>query len=100
MKPTVTRAALTCILAIGGSAAASVVPPTVKRPRIGALLLALIPFVAMCFSVPLWDRIYPIVLGLPFNIFWLTLWIVLTPLCMWGAYRLEAPRHEQDNPPT
>jgi len=72
----------------------------VKPPRIPSLLLALIPFIAMCFSVPLWDRIYPIVLGLPFNMFWLTLWIVLTPLCMWGAYRFETPRHEKDNPPT
>jgi Protein of unknown function (DUF3311) len=72
----------------------------VKPPRLPSLLLALIPFAAMCFSVSLWDRIYPIVLGMPFNIFWLTLWIVLTPLCMWGAYRLETPRnHDQDNPP-
>jgi Protein of unknown function (DUF3311) len=31
------------------------------------------------------------VLGLPFNFFWLTLWLLLTPLCMWGAYRLEEP---------
>ena len=54
----------------------------------------------MCFSVPAWDRIYPIVLGMPFNMFWLTLWIVLTPVCMWGAYRLETPRnHDKDNPP-
>jgi hypothetical protein len=32
------------------------------------------------------------VLGLPFNFFWLISWLLLTPLCMWGAYRLEAPR--------
>jgi hypothetical protein len=31
------------------------------------------------------------VLGLPFNFFWLISWLLLTPLCMWGAYRLEAP---------
>ena len=71
-----------------------------ERPSLGALFLALIPFAAMCFSVSWWDRIYPIVLGMPFNIFWLTLWIVLTPLCMWGAYHLETPRNERDNPPT
>jgi hypothetical protein len=71
----------------------------VPRPSLGALFLALIPFAAMCFSVSLWDRIYPIVLGMPFNIFWLTLWIVLTPLCMWGAYQLETPRHGKDDPP-
>jgi Protein of unknown function (DUF3311) len=72
----------------------------VERPSLGALLLALIPFAAMCFSVSWWDRIYPIVLGLPFNLFWLTSWIVLTPLCMWGAYRLETSRLDKENPPT
>jgi len=64
----------------------------VKRPSVGAILLALIPFSAACFSVSLWDRIDPIVLGLPFNFFWLILWLLLTPLCMWGAYLLEEPR--------
>lgn len=63
-----------------------------KRPAFGAILLALIPFAATCFSVGLWDRVYPIVLGLPFNFFWLISWLLLTPLCMWGAYRLESPR--------
>lgn len=48
--------------------------------------MGLIPFVAMCFTVALWDRVFPIVAGLPFNLFWLILWILLTPLCMWGAY--------------
>lgn len=69
-----------------------------RKPSIGAFLLALVPFVAICFSVPLWDRIYPMVLGLPFNFFWLIAWLLLTPLCMWGAYRLEAPR-ASDPPP-
>jgi hypothetical protein len=48
----------------------------------------------MCFSVSAWDRVYPIVLGLPFNLFWLTSWIVLTPLCLWGAYRLESKKDD------
>jgi hypothetical protein len=61
----------------------------VKKPTLTAALLALIPFAAMCFSVPLWDRVDPLVAGLPFNLFWLLTWIVLTPLCMWGAYRAE-----------
>jgi hypothetical protein len=60
-----------------------------KIPRTGALLLALVPFIAICFSVPLWDRVYPLVLGLPFNLFWLIGWIPLTSLCLWGAYRLQ-----------
>jgi hypothetical protein len=69
-----------------------------KRPSLRALLLGLIPFVAMCFSVAAWDRIHPMVLGLPFNLFWLVLWIVLTPLCMWGAYRAET--HQSNGAPS
>lgn len=61
-----------------------------KRPSGGALLLAFVPFLAMCFSVPLWDRVFPLVFGLPFNLFWLILWIPLTSLCLWGAYRLQS----------
>jgi hypothetical protein len=29
-----------------------------RKPSLGAILLALIPFVAICFSVSLWDRIH------------------------------------------
>lgn len=61
-----------------------------KKPSFGALLLGLIPFLAMCFSVALWDRVDPIVFGLPFNLFWLLVWIGLTSLCLWAAYRLES----------
>ena len=32
------------------------------------------------------------ILGLPFNLFWLLSWIVLTSVCMAGVYRLELPR--------
>jgi hypothetical protein len=76
----------------------------VRKPSIGAILLALIPFVAICFSVSLWDGIDPMILGLPFNFFWLIAWLLLTPLCMWGAYRVEArraghPHREDDGTP-
>jgi hypothetical protein len=70
----------------------------VKSPSRGALILAAIPFTAMCFSVPLWDRIEPMMLGLPFNLFWLMGWIVLTPLCLWGAYRIETAPGRGDRP--
>jgi membrane protein required for beta-lactamase induction len=66
----------------------------VKKPSFGALLLGLIPFIAMCFSVSLWDRIDPMIFGLPFNLFWLIAWIVLSTLCMWAAYRVEVARDE------
>ncbi|HUX73576.1 MAG TPA: DUF3311 domain-containing protein [Steroidobacteraceae bacterium] len=59
------------------------------KPRLASVLLGLIPFAGICFSVSLWDRVEPVILGLPFNFFWLIAWLGLTPLCMWGAYRLE-----------
>ncbi len=68
----------------------------VKRPSWGALLLALIPFIAMCFTIALWDRVEPMVFGLPFNLFWLVAWIVLTTLCMGLAYRLESSREKRN----
>jgi hypothetical protein len=70
----------------------------VRKPTLGAILLGCIPFVAMCLTVALWDHIRPMVFGIPFNLFWLTLWILLTPACMWGAYRCER-RAESLRPP-
>ena len=60
-----------------------------RRPSAGALFFGFIPFVAICFSVSLWDHIHPVVFGLPFNFFWLILWMFLTPICLWAAYRME-----------
>lgn len=68
-----------------------------KTPSIGALALGILPFVAMCFTVPLWDRVQPLIIGLPFNLFWLILWIVLTPCCLWGAYRLDSAPDRNSN---
>ena len=59
-----------------------------NRNNIWSLLLAALPFLAVCVSVPLWDRVYPLVFGLPFNLAWLIAWIPLTSLCMAGVYRL------------
>lgn len=68
-----------------------------KRPSLGAIILGFIPFAAMCFSVAAWDRIYPMILGLPFNLFWLLSWIVLTSVCLGCAYRVEM-RSQPDAP--
>jgi Protein of unknown function (DUF3311) len=67
-------------------------PLQMNKPSRGSLLLALVPFVAMCFSVPLWDRTSPLLFGLPFNLGWLILWIVLSSLCLAFIYRIEVRR--------
>ncbi len=61
----------------------------VKKPSLAALVLAFIPFVAMCFTVALWDRVDPLIFGLPFNLAWLLCWIVLSSVCLRVAYRIE-----------
>jgi hypothetical protein len=66
--------------------------PSIRKPSVAALLLALLPFLGLCFSVPLWDRIHPVFLGLPFNMLWLMSWIVLTSLCLWCAHWVECSR--------
>lgn len=68
-----------------------------RRPSRGTILLGLIPYFAMCFSVPAWDRVFPMVFGLPFNFFWLLSWIVLTSVCIGAMYRLEASRTSKDS---
>jgi Protein of unknown function (DUF3311) len=64
----------------------------VQRVSFGAIVFGLIPFIGMCFSVPIWDRIDPMILGMPFSMFWLISWTLLTSVCMWVAYRLEESR--------
>jgi hypothetical protein len=59
------------------------------RRKFWSFLLAIVPFAGMCLSVRLWDRVFPLVLGVPFNIAWLIAWIPLTSLCMWGAFCLQ-----------
>jgi hypothetical protein len=59
-----------------------------KRPPPAAWLLALVPFIGVCFSVALWDRETPVVLGLPFNLFWILAWSAGTPLLMLGVERI------------
>ena len=64
----------------------------IKRPLLGSMLLAVVPFGGLCFSVPLWDRVTPRILGLPFNIFWILAWLALTPALMGIIYRMEKRR--------
>ena len=64
----------------------------IKRPSIGSILLALIPFGGMCLSVSFWDRVAPRILGLPFNMFWILAWLVLTPALMSIIYFKEKKR--------
>lgn len=54
--------------------------------------LALIPAIGMLGGVPFANRVEPYVLGLPFLLFWITLWVVLTSGIMWLILVLDRAR--------
>lgn len=60
-----------------------------------ALLCGAIPFITLVFALPLVNRIEPVVLGMPFLLFWILTWVVLTPGILFVAYLLE----KKYNPP-
>ena len=60
-----------------------------------ALALASIPFLTLVFALPLVNRIHPVILGLPFLLFWILAWVALTPFILGLAYYLE----KKHNPP-
>ena len=51
-----------------------------KRRPIAALVSGLIPAVALVTGLPFVNRIEPIVLGLPFLLFWILGWVLVTPV--------------------
>ncbi len=54
-----------------------------------ALLLGFVPFLTLVFALPLVNRTQPVILGLPFILFWILLWVFLTPFILMAAYQLE-----------
>ena len=67
------------------------VPAGDRRPRlstrsIGHFALAALPFVGMLVLIPWVNRTDPFVLGLPFLLFWVVIWVALTAACMTVVY--------------
>ncbi len=54
-----------------------------------ALILGAIPFITLVFALPLVNRVEPVILGLPFLLFWIISWVMLTPLILFAAFLLE-----------
>jgi hypothetical protein len=49
----------------------------------------------MLVLAPFANRVEPFVLGLPFLLFWIVLWVVLTAVCMSIVYRTD-PRNRTE----
>ena len=58
--------------------------------------LAAVPPVALLGGVPFANHVEPYVLGLPFLLFWVVLWVVLTGPVMGLIYALDAAAARQD----
>ncbi len=54
-----------------------------------AVVCALIPALALTVGVALANHLEPRILGLPFVLAWIVIWVLLTPGFMWIAYRSE-----------
>jgi hypothetical protein len=54
-----------------------------------ALFFGFLPFVTLVLALPFVNRAEPLVLGLPFVLFWIVLWVALTPLALLAAYYCE-----------
>lgn len=59
------------------------------RPRRAHHWLAALPALFMLGGVPFANRVEPLVLGLPFLLFWVLLWVVLTSATMALIYTLD-----------
>jgi hypothetical protein len=51
--------------------------------------LSALPFIGVLVGIFFANRVEPFVLGLPFALFWVTSWVVLTAIIMAIVYRLD-----------
>ncbi len=66
-----------------------------------ALILGAIPFLTLVFALPFVNRITPVILGFPFILFWILLWVILTPGVLFAAHIVEKkfnPPEDEDKP--
>jgi hypothetical protein len=52
-------------------------------------LLLIIPFIGMCVLLPIANRIEPFILGVPFLLFWIVLWMILSSIVLLIVYILD-----------
>jgi hypothetical protein len=68
-----------------------------KRSRL-ALFLGAVPFLMLVFALPFVNRVEPVILGMPFVLFWIVSWVALTPLLLFLAYRVDKKNGPPDDP--
>ncbi|SDI28659.1 DUF3311 domain-containing protein [Paraburkholderia phenazinium] len=56
--------------------------------------LAVLPFIGILLGVPFVNRVEPLVLGMPFVLAWIVLWVILISVIMGIIYRLDPSNRE------
>jgi hypothetical protein len=59
-------------------------------------LLAALPFLGLLGGMVFANRVEPLVLGLPFVLFWILTWVVLTSVVMGVVYVLDPANREDE----
>jgi hypothetical protein len=57
-------------------------------------VLAALPFIGILLGVPFVNRVEPLVLGMPFVLAWIVMWVVLASIIMAIVYRLDPSNRE------
>ena len=57
-------------------------------------VLAALPFFGLLVGVAFANRVEPFVLGMPFILFWIVLWVLLTSVIMAIVYKLDPTNRE------
>ncbi|WP_434110638.1 DUF3311 domain-containing protein [Paraburkholderia caffeinilytica] len=57
-------------------------------------VLAALPFVGILLGVPFVNSVEPLVLGMPFVLAWIVMWVVLSSIIMAIVYRLDSSNRQ------
>ncbi|ACD19671.1 DUF3311 domain-containing protein [Paraburkholderia phytofirmans] len=57
-------------------------------------VLAALPFIGILLGVPFVNRVEPLMLGMPFVLAWIVMWVVLSSIIMAIVYRLDSSNRQ------
>ncbi|MGH7107860.1 MAG: DUF3311 domain-containing protein [Acetobacteraceae bacterium] len=60
-------------------------------------LLAVLPFIGMLIGPILHNKMYPLIMGMPFSLGWITAWVILTAIIMAIIYHFDPANAEDDH---
>ncbi|MFY0542871.1 DUF3311 domain-containing protein [Brevibacillus sp. H7] len=59
-------------------------------------LLALLPFIGILGCISFVNKVTPYVFGMPFILFWIVMWVILTSAIMAIVYKLDPANKESE----